>query len=313
MRLYLSSSGEPRLVLEWGKGRLGCSSLTSGSLGKGKATEEGYLLRKWGWPEHHGDNPQCSWVCGAGGEPGGFPGSPAPLGGARLGPGRQLASCNPAISRRRSWVVVGGCRELQLVDGCCLCVRGPSRCPRGVPRVAGRPQADRALDSWEGMQSIGKARKTILTVKSYCWTWVWTTQVLLSSFSDREMKAQRDRSQQTANWKELGPNTTFIWRAGAQGGGSLPGTVRISMQATPGAAQQSRVGKMTSGGRAFRGLTRSPQPVPAGGGGAGWGSLAQPVLQPVWAPQACEERPGTTTPGLLLLSYSALCPGRLLI
>lgn len=133
MRLYLSSSGEPWLVLEWGKGRLGCSSLTSGSLGKGKATEEGYLLRKWGWPEHHGDNPQCSWVCGAGGEPGGFPGSPAPLGGARLGPGRQLASCNPAISRRRSWVVVGGAESCSWLMGAASASEVPPAAPEGCP------------------------------------------------------------------------------------------------------------------------------------------------------------------------------------
>lgn len=231
--------------------------------GKGESQEEGYLLRKWGWPEHHGDDPQCSWVCGVGGELGGFPGSPAPLGGARLGPGRQLASCNPAISRWRSWVVVGGCRELQLADGCCLCVRGPSRCPRGVPRVAGRLQADRALDSWEGMQSIGKARKTILAVKSCCWTWVWTTQVLLSSFSDRETKAQRDRSQQTLSQLErAGADTMFIWRAGAQGGGSLPGTGTDLNAGDPGGCPVESGWQNDSGGRAFRGLTPEPPACP---------------------------------------------------
>lgn len=60
-----------------------------------------------GESEHHGDNSQCSWICGVGGKLGGFPGSPTPLGGVCLGPGRQLASCNPAISRERIWVVVG--------------------------------------------------------------------------------------------------------------------------------------------------------------------------------------------------------------
>lgn len=92
-----------------------------------------------GESEHHGDHLQYSWVYGAGEGLGGFPGSSIGrhrgLGGICPGPGRQLASCNPAISRQRSWMVVlGGGAD------CCSWFLGDvsaSHCPRGVPRVAG--------------------------------------------------------------------------------------------------------------------------------------------------------------------------------
>lgn len=59
--------------------------------------------------------------------------------------------------------------------------------------MAGRPQADRTLGSGEGMQNTGKARK--ITIKSYYRMWVWTTQLLLSSFYRLgDESPERDRS-----------------------------------------------------------------------------------------------------------------------
>ena len=56
----------------------------------------------------HGDHPRAAASVGLEENPEAFQGAPDPLGGSHLGPGRQLASCNPAISRQRSWVVVVG-------------------------------------------------------------------------------------------------------------------------------------------------------------------------------------------------------------
>lgn len=52
-----------------------------------------------------------------------FQGGPAPLGGARLGPGRQLASCNPAITRQRRLGSGGGVGvRAESFSWCCLCL-----------------------------------------------------------------------------------------------------------------------------------------------------------------------------------------------
>lgn len=76
--------------------------------------EEGFMFTPFlgpsqsrrGESEHHGDHPSAAGSVGLEENWEAFQGALDPLGGTHLGPGRQLASCNPAISRQRSWVVV---------------------------------------------------------------------------------------------------------------------------------------------------------------------------------------------------------------
>lgn len=55
-----------------------------------------------GESEHHGDHPCAAGSVGLVESWEAFQGALDPLGGTRLGPGTQLAACNPTISRQRS-------------------------------------------------------------------------------------------------------------------------------------------------------------------------------------------------------------------
>lgn len=127
-----------------------------------------------GQSEHPGRHPQRSWLrVGFEEDREAFQGAPALWGGARLGPGRQLASRNPAISRQRrlgGGAGRGGSWQADSYHSSCLRLKPlPPHCPGGFPGCLVGPQADKALGSWEGMQNIRKAGKTILIVKLYYW------------------------------------------------------------------------------------------------------------------------------------------------
>lgn len=190
--------------------------------------------------------------------------------------------------------------------------------------MAGRPQAERALGSWEGMQSreARRVNKVIIIINIGCG--FGQTSYYHAHFTVWGMRAQRgtgacQETQPPPNPKQLGRDARFIWSAWVQGHSWAP----ISMQATLGAAPptaQSQAGNMTSAGEQGEGRpslqrqTPGPPACPCRGR-RGWVGQSGPAGSP-----ACLGTPGLGGEALALLPlgcgcfwYGTICPGRLLI